>query len=405
MLRPSQAAAAAKREAGMQLDFHYYATYSAAYLAGYSHNEALAICYSAQFVDCCTRTLLSTIGAPLNAATTQLQLELMDARTDLLGLQDITRIWASFHFLPRDLQAEVKKLSPAYKAKYRLICGPNSDLLERTVALAKNKSLQAVGIAMHVLADTWAHQYFAGTPSQVINNTDYWFYELLPEGDGFKERKVTFRHNPSGKDNLEKGIYINTVYQIEENSVMSLGHGRAGHLPDYSFMRYKYLPAWADYEQVVKDNPAEYYKAFCQMVYAMKYLRGEHDTFKRDRYDTETAGLYEDEIRAILTKRQLDSSKDWKAFGEKLSGCEIPMFDEEMYCDEYKQASEEERKDTILGRFIRAALAQKSMVTNQIFQSGSLIAGYSVEYSKSKGLGIRDFIQYAEQMRKEGGNE
>ena len=95
----------------MQMDFHYYATYCAAVLAGYSHEDSMEICYSAQFVDCCSRTLLSGLKAPLSAATTQLQLELMNARTDPVGLQDITRIWASFHFLPGDLYAPVKKAS------------------------------------------------------------------------------------------------------------------------------------------------------------------------------------------------------------------------------------------------------------------------------------------------------
>ena len=89
----------------MQTDFHYYATYCAAFLAGFSHEESFDICYSAQFVDWCSRTYLSRLKAPLAAATTQLQLELMDAGTDSVGLQDITRIWASFHFLPRDLYA------------------------------------------------------------------------------------------------------------------------------------------------------------------------------------------------------------------------------------------------------------------------------------------------------------
>jgi hypothetical protein len=42
----------------MQEDFHYYATYCAAFLAGFTHEEALDICYSAQFVDLCSRTLL-----------------------------------------------------------------------------------------------------------------------------------------------------------------------------------------------------------------------------------------------------------------------------------------------------------------------------------------------------------
>ena len=45
----------------MQEDFHYYATYCAAYIAGYSHEESLEIAYSAQFVDCCTVTLLKKI--------------------------------------------------------------------------------------------------------------------------------------------------------------------------------------------------------------------------------------------------------------------------------------------------------------------------------------------------------
>ena len=43
----------------MQEDFHYYATYCAAMLAGFTHEESLDICYSAQFVDVCSATLLS----------------------------------------------------------------------------------------------------------------------------------------------------------------------------------------------------------------------------------------------------------------------------------------------------------------------------------------------------------
>ena len=106
------------------------------------------------------------------------------------------------------------------------------------------------------------------------------------------------------------------------------------------------------------------------------------------------------EIKEILEKRQLDACADWKAFGEKLSGCEIPDFDANRYCAEYKQASEDDKDDTFLGSYIDAALAQKTMVTNQIFQSDNLLAGYSVEYSESRFLGIRDFIHYVEHKRK-----
>ena len=386
----------------MQLDFHYYATYCAALLAGYTHEESLDICYSAQFVDNCSRTLLGEIHAPDSAATTQLQLELMDARTDIIGLQDITRIWASFHFLPRDLYAKVDRGSKMYKGKYRLICGPNGELLVNTVELAKGKSLQAVGLAMHILADTWAHRYFAGTPSLVINNTDYWFYDMIPDGDKYIERKVSFIHSPSAPDNFNEMKYVNTPHYFKENAVMCLGHGRAGHLPDYSFMRYKYLPAWNGYKAVFKDNPSDYYNAFCQMIYAMKYLRGEKEVFETERYDTGTAAPYEEEIRQILEKRQPNAEADWKAFGEKLSGQEIPDFDVGRYQKEYRDASKEGRDETFLGRFILAALAQKSMVTNKIYKSGSLLAGYSIDY-KEKGFGgILDFKMLIEAARRGG---
>lgn len=376
----------------MNPDFHYYATYCAAILAGYSHDESMALCYSDQLVDLCSATLLTKIKGPLSAATTQLQLELMDARTDTIGLQNITRIWASFHFLPYDLSAEPpKRCSKRYRSKYRLICQPNSELLEQTVRLAKDKGMQAAGIAMHILADTWAHRNFAGTPSLVINNSNHYFYELFPDGDGYIEKKLTFRHSASAPDDLERSIYTSSLSVTSENSIMNLGHGRVGHLPDYCFIRYKYLPAWGGYEEIVKDNPADYHNAFCQMIHAMKYLRGAHETFERGHYDTEAAAPYEKELQEILNKRQLDASADWKALGEKLSGHEIEPFDLEKYQEEYMSAGEDAKGDTFLGKFIRAAMAQKSMVTTAIHQSGSKLAGYSVEYDKGRRRGIKDY--------------
>ena len=360
----------------MQEDFHYYATYCAAILAGYSHEESQIICYSAQLVDLCSKTLLTKIQGPLGAATTQLPLELMDARTDIISLQDITRIWASFHFLPKDLYAHIPKRPKIYMNKYRLICGPNGDLLVKTVELAKGKSLQHVGIAMHVLADTWAHMYFAGTPSLVINNTDSEFYEILEKDGEEITRQVKFRHSTSAPDDLENGIFTNSLYQGSEYSIMNLGHGRAGHFPDYSFAKYKYLPAWAEYHAVTKDNPNDYVKAFKQMVYALRYLRGSIETFEKDTYDESIAEKYGERLRKIITKRQLIASEDWKNFGEGLSGEKIKKFDLDEFQDEYILCPEMLKGDTFLGKFIEGALAQKGMVTDEIFKSGNLATGF-----------------------------
>lgn len=375
----------------MQLDFHYYATYCAAYIAGWSHEDSLGIAYSAQFTDCCSRTLLKKIGGPLSAATTQLQLELMEADNGPLGLQDITRIWSSFHFLPGDLYSKKqKRQGRRFMQKYRLICGPNGELLKDTVDLARGKGVQAAGIAMHVLADTWAHRYFAGTPSLAMNNVNYYFYELIPEGDDYREAQIRFNHNPSSKDDPEKAVYTCSLYQGYENSIMNLGHGRAGHFPDYSYARYKYLPAWGGYSEILKDNPSDYYHAFCQMIYGLECLRTDEE-FTTDVYAFDKAVPWEDEIKLILEKRQTDASEDWKALAEKLSGHSLPEFSAEQYQNEYISADEAARDDTFLGRFILAALAQKSMVTNRIFMSGNLLAGISVDYWSKGFKGISDF--------------
>ena len=376
----------------MNSDFHYYATYCAAQLAGCSHDESLAIAYSDCFVDLCSKTMPSKLKAPAAAATTQLPLEMMDIRTDIIGLQNITRIWSSFHFLPRDLYAEPpKRCSKRYKHKYRLICGPNGELLKETVRLAKGKSPQAAGLAMHVLADTWAHQNFAGTPSLVINNTNRYFYELFSSDDGYTEKKINFRHSATLPDDLDNSVYTRSLFSSSENSIMNLGHGRAGHLPDYSFIKYKYLPAWGDYEEVLKDNPSDYTHAFYQMIYAMKYLRGAYDSFETDAYDTEVGEEIQKEVERIINKRQLNSGDDWKALGEKLSGCEIEPFDADKYQSEYNDADKNSKDDTFLGKFILAALSQKSMVTNKIYNSGSKLAGYSIDYEDKGFKGIKAF--------------
>lgn len=383
----------------MQKDFHYFATYCAARMAGYSHEQGMEICYSAQLVDWCSKTFLSKLKGPSAAATTQLQLELMEARTDFVGLQDITRIWSSFHFLPYNLYAPVKRAFRAYRNKYRLICRPNGVLVRDTVELAKKRGTQAVGIAMHVLADTWAHRNFAGTPSLVINNTGAYFYERVEQEGEEVWRPVRFRHNPGTPDDLAQGIYTNSIYQWEESSIMNLGHGRAGHLPDYSFACYKYLPAWADYEENYKDNPTEYYKAFCQMIHAMQYLRGAVPDFSLDTYAYEAAAPWAEEIHSILSKRQLDACADWKVLAEKITGREIEDFDLEKYQAEYLAAEDAEKAGTFLGAFFLAAMAHKSMVTNAIFRSGNLLAGFSVDFSKKGFRGIRDYRHLLKQEK------
>ena len=187
---------------------------------------------------------------------------------------------------------------------------------------------------------------------------------------------------------------------------MNLGHGRAGHLPDYSFIRYKYLPAWGGYEEIIKNNPDDYLHAFGQMVYALKYLRGAEPDFEKNRYDTQSVAPWADEICAVIAKRQTDASADWRALGGKISGRELETFDLQKYESEYLALARDKRDDSFLGRFILAAMAQKSMVTNKIFKSGNLLAGFSVDYAEKGFQGIRDFVKLIENaVKEERGND
>ena len=112
------------------------------------------------------------------------------------------------------------------------------------------------------------------------------------------------------------------------------------------------------------------------------------ETFELNHYDFEAAAPYEDEIKAIFEKRQLDDSADWKALGEKISGCEIEDFSTEKYVTEYTDASSETKNDTFLGQYFQAAMAHKIMVTEKIIASGNTLAGKSLDYVK-KGRRIR----------------
>ncbi|HBE15533.1 MAG TPA: hypothetical protein DCY72_04750, partial [Ruminococcaceae bacterium] len=127
--------------------------------------------------------------------------------------------------------------------------------------------------------------------------------------------------------------------------------------------------------------------------------RGEFEQFEVDRYDWDAIEPYKEEIDRILHTRQADASADWKALGEKLSGCEIPSFDLGRYQEEYRSASNSQKDQTYLGKFFIAAMSQKSMVTNRIFQSGNKLAGYSVEYNKKGFKGIKDYRMLIDQNK------
>ncbi len=106
-----------------------------------------------------------------------------------------------------------------------------------------------------------------------------------------------------------------------------------------------------------------------------RYIRGDIPAFEKYRYDTEKIAPWADEIRSIIAKRQLNAYDDWKALGEKMSGCVIDELDINRYQGENMDAADKE--NTFPGKFFKAAIAHKSMVTNRIYSTGNKLAGIS----------------------------
>jgi hypothetical protein len=120
-------------------------------------------------------------------------------------------------------------------------------------------SLEMVGLRMHVLADTWAHMYFAGTPSWWVNEAGANVYAI----EGGQRSKITWG-----------GAYSewSTPAATSFESLAYLGHGRMGHVPDYAWLKYEYTPQWSS-QPITKDNTQEFMRAFVEMVRAMRAIR------------------------------------------------------------------------------------------------------------------------------------
>ncbi len=148
----------------MQIDGHHTLTYIAARLAGYGKRTASIIAYSAQYVDDATNSGIihfknGAIYSRISSAHRMLDYRNSD---ELANHQ----VWVPFHFLPGN-GGKPAGDNPNGSFIRKLICYPDShvarDMLRACASdIKKPYAFHRLGIAMHVFADTWAHQGFAG---------------------------------------------------------------------------------------------------------------------------------------------------------------------------------------------------------------------------------------------------
>ncbi len=281
----------------MQLDGHHTATYVAARAAGFLHDEALIVAYSAQYVDDATN---SGIIQFVDSEYMYSRIASAHKTVDHHNLMDFDNhnVWLPFHFLPSNSCAKKGEESETEISK--IVCEEDSDVARdmlRAALTDRNtpRGLYRLGVAMHVYADTFTHHGFIGAlneanrvsgitcgnkkmDNEILCSTlsdlaleiasNFWaFLKMIYYSLKFmiKERKSFL-------------IYYRTFYSKEP-----LGHARASVFPDQPFLKWEYVN-WKG-QKVIRNNPEIFSRAINMMTKAMRAWRANDVTMMLEQYD------------------------------------------------------------------------------------------------------------------------
>lgn len=251
----------------MQIDFHHAVTYVAARIAGFPPVEADIIAYAAQYVDDATCDGAVKFDNKAIYKRTSSSHKTIDF--DNFKPVDDLLVWMPFHFLPGN-GGVAASYNPDGTFIDKIVTLPDSPVAQEMVQAAildreKPYSLHRLGITMHVYADTWAHQGFAGVLHQINDVKDF---DEIGDSHVFAE-------------GLEK-----VINHFLEKAVPPLGHGKALVFPDVPFLSWKYKNGRG--ETIERNNTDDFCKAANGMCKAMQRYRGKSET-----------GIGDDDMRII----------------------------------------------------------------------------------------------------------
>jgi hypothetical protein len=237
----------------MQTDFHHGATYVIGRLSGLSPGQAAIVAYSAQYVDDATNSGTVSFDNGAMYARISSAHKLLDYRNfeELANHQ----VWLPFHFLPGNGGLPAGHDPPGgFVAK--LVCRPDSAVARDMVRACIHGrhapyGLHRLGITMHVYADTWAHQGFAGVSHQV-NRT----------------------HHISGPDGHPDTSLSDRLLHFFIGETLPLGHGTVLSHPDKPYLSWSYTDDHG--RRIERDNPRDFLAAAEAMSRTIqRYLLGD----------------------------------------------------------------------------------------------------------------------------------
>ncbi|MFQ5560972.1 MAG: DUF6765 family protein, partial [Nitrospinota bacterium] len=238
----------------MQIDFHHAVTYITARAAGFDQKSAKIIAHSAQYVDD------ATSSSPIYFDNKALYTRISSAHPliDYKNLQQVENheVWLPFHFLPGNGNLPAGE-NPDGKFIKKIVCLPDSPVAQDMVRMAilhqdSKYALHRLGVTMHVYADTWAHQGFAGVLHPVND---------LEDATEENENDSSFGSN-----------LFSFLCDVVDEFIPPLGHGKASALPDLPFLKWSYKNG--KNELIRRDNPEDFLTAANQMCCAMKKFIG-----------------------------------------------------------------------------------------------------------------------------------
>jgi hypothetical protein len=296
----------------MQIDFHHAVTYIVSRCAGLSHDQAAIVGYSAQYVDDATNggTIEFDIGAKYSRISSAHRT--FDYRN--FGALANHRVWIPFHFLPANDGLPPGE-NPDGKFIEKLICRPAprnpvaADMLRSAIEdRTRPYGLHRWGITMHVYADTWAHQGFAGVNHKVN-----------------EVHEISF----AGEEQEDRSLWSRVTEWVSERTsdAFPLGHGAALSAPDRPYLSWSYKNGRG--EVIQRNNTKDFLEAAQYMCIATRrYVLGDPDAEVQglDPEDAEQIGTLLSVITGTAEERHAAWAKAAARGVFSFGAVELPTF-------------------------------------------------------------------------------
>jgi len=237
----------------MQIDFHHATTYVAARLAGFNQKEAGIVAHAAQYVDDATSSGVVQFNNKALYHRLSSAHKTLDPRNSIELNNHL--VWIPFHFLPGNNGQSADDSSDLPFVE-KIVCLPGNqnpiarDLIREIIREKGHPcSLHRLGLTMHVYADTWAHQNFAGVE------------------DGVNEVE-------DAEDTGNSGVFskVGRVFRDWlDDTLPPLGHARANVFPDMPFLQWEYKNAAK--QKIKRNNTDLFCTAADEMCKAMQRYR------------------------------------------------------------------------------------------------------------------------------------